>query len=129
MDDAAKKDRECVTFVVYVPETHADVVREALGRAGAGAVGDYVYCTFSVKGVGRFMPLDSAHPAIGQAGKLESVVEERIETVCYKDEVWKIIDAVNQVHPYEEVAYDVYPLVFNPHETTYKDRAKAASDR
>lgn len=127
MGNVDDKNRETVQFVVYVPETHADAVREVLGRAGAGTVGDYTHCTFSVKGIGRFMPMDSAHPAIGQAGKLEAVVEERIETVCYKDEVWKIIDEVNKVHPYEEVVYNIYPLVFNPHETTYKDKAKVSA--
>jgi hypothetical protein len=112
--------KETVKIVVYVPETHADVVRKALGKAGAGAIGDYRYCSFSVKGVGRFIPLESAHPTIGEIGKLEEVQEERIETVCYKDELATIIEAVNKVHPYEEVAFDVYPLVLNPHETTYK---------
>jgi hypothetical protein len=116
-------DREAVKFVVYVPETHADIVRETLGKAGAGVIGDYTYCSFSVKGIGRFMPMESAHPAIGEIGKLESVIEERIETVCYKDELQKILAAVNEVHPYEQVAYDVYPLVLNPHVTTYKDKA------
>ncbi|HEV2403505.1 MAG TPA: hypothetical protein VGS08_04865 [Candidatus Saccharimonadales bacterium] len=112
--------REAVKFVVYVPETHADIVRETLGKLGAGTIGDYKYCTFSVKGIGRFIPLGSAHPAIGEIGKLESVKEERIETVCYKDELEKIIDAVNLVHPYEEVAYDIYPLILNPHDITHK---------
>ena len=111
---------ESVKIVVYVPETHADAVRDALGTAGAGFVGDYKYTSFSTKGIGRFIPLATAHPAIGEVGKLEEVVEERIETVCYKKDLNTIIEAVKQVHPYEEVAIDVYPLVLNPHETTYK---------
>lgn len=109
---------ETVKLVVYVPETHADIVRKALGEAEAGLVGDYKHCTFSVKGVGRYIPLETAHPFIGTAGKLEEVVEERIETVCYKKDLDKIIKAVKKVHPYEEVAFDVYPLVLNPHKTT-----------
>jgi hypothetical protein len=115
---------ETVKLVVFVPETHADIVREALGKSGAGVVGDYKYCTFSIKGFGRYIPMKGAHPAIGQIGRLEKVREERIETICYKKELRKIMDAVNKVHPYEEVAYDVYPLVLNPHETTYKKRKK-----
>lgn len=107
-----------VKFVVFVPETHADLVRKVLGEAGAGIVGDYKYCSFSIKGTGRYIPLPSAHPYIGTAGKLEEVVEERIETVCYKKDLEKIIAAVRKVHPYEEIAFDVYPLVLNPHETT-----------
>lgn len=111
---------ESVKLVVYVPETHADLIRATLGKAGAGKIGDYEYCSFSVKGVGRFIPLKTAHPTIGEIGKLEEVVEERIETVCYRKDLERIIAAINKVHPYEEVAYDVYPLVLNPHKTTYK---------
>lgn len=111
---------ETVKFVVFVPETHADVVRKALGEAGAGAVGDYTFCSFSTKGVNRFIPSQNAHPAIGEIGKFEEVAEEKIETVCYKKDVGKILDAVRKVHPYEEIAFDVYPLVLNPHETTYR---------
>lgn len=113
-------DNETVKLVVYVPETHGNQVRQAMGKAGAGIVGDYKYCSFSVKGVGRYIPLDTAHPTIGEIGKLSEVVEERIETVCYKKDLDKIIKAIKKVHPYEEVALDVYPLVLNPHETTYK---------
>jgi len=103
-----------VKLVVYVPETHGDIVRKALGEAGAGLVGDYKWCSFTTKGTGRYIPLETAHPTIGSIGKLEEVIEERIETVCYKKDLQKIIKAVNKVHPYEEVAYDVYPLVLNP---------------
>ena len=111
-----------VKLVVFVPETHADIVRETLGKAGAGIVGDYKYNTFSIKGISRFIPMQGAHPTIGKIGQLEEVIEERIETVCYEKDLKKIMDAVNKVHPYEEVAYDVYPLVLNPHETTYKNK-------
>ncbi len=111
---------DVVKIVVFVPEAHADVVRKAMGDTGAGLIGDYSHCSFSVKGVGRYIPLPSAHPTIGKIGKYEEVVEERIETVCYKKDLKKIIKAVNKVHPYEEVAFDVYPLVLNPHKTTYK---------
>lgn len=111
---------ETVKIVVFVPETHSDIVREEMGKAGAGLIGDYKYCSFSVKGTGRFIPLETAHPTIGKAGKLEEVAEERIETVCFKKDLSKIIKAIHKVHPYEEVAIDVYPLVLNPHLTTNK---------
>lgn len=111
---------ETVKLVIYVPETHADLVRKAMGEAEAGIVGDYKFCSFSVKGIGRYIPLETARPTIGTIGKLEEVAEERIETVCYKKDLDKIIAAVKKVHPYEEIALDVYPLVLNPHETTYK---------
>lgn len=109
-----------VKLIVFVPKTHADIVREALGKSGAGIVGDYKYCSFSVKGTGRYIPMEGAHPTIGEVEKLEEVKEERIETVCYEKDLKKIMDAVSKVHPYEEVAYDVYPLILNPHKTTYK---------
>ncbi|OGK11307.1 hypothetical protein A2954_01970 [Candidatus Roizmanbacteria bacterium RIFCSPLOWO2_01_FULL_37_12] len=110
---------ETIKLVVYVPETHANQVREAMGKAGAGLVGDYKHCTFSVKGVGRYIPLDTANPYIGKPGQLEEVIEERIETVCYKKDLDNVIKAIKKVHPYEEIALDIYPLVLNSHETTY----------
>ena len=113
-------NEEVVKLVIFVPENHADAIREALGKNGAGKVGDYEYCTFSTKGIGRFLPSKKAQPAIGEVGELETVPEERIETVCYKKDLDKIITAVKKAHPYEEVALDVYPLVLNPPKTTYK---------
>lgn len=101
-------------IVVYVPESHADAVREAMGKAGAGWTGKYKHCSFSIKGVGRFLPLKTAKPAIGKVGKLEKVVEERIETICYKKNLNKAIKTIKKIHPYEEPAIDIYPLIFNP---------------
>lgn len=91
--------------------THGDVVREALGKAGAGKVGNYDYCSFSVKGIGRFKPLSGANPSIGEIGKIEEVKEEQIQTVCYQKDLKNIIAAVKAVHPYEEPAIDVLELV------------------
>ena len=121
MDTSNKNVNEAVKIVISVPETHAEAVRQALGESGAGTVGDYKFCSFSVKGVGRFIPMDGANPTIGNIGKLEEVVEERIETVCYRRDLKKIIAAVKKVHPYEEVAIDVYPLLLDPHIITYRD--------
>lgn len=104
-------ENETVKIVVFVPETYAAAVRDAMGKAGAGLIGNYEYCSFSVKGIGRFFPLTAAHPTIGKVGKMEEVVEERIETVCYKKDLTKIINAIKAVHPYEEVVIDVYLLV------------------
>jgi hypothetical protein len=114
-----------VKLVVYVPEAHAGAVRQALGEAGAGKVGDYAFCSFSVKGVGRFLPIEGANPRIGEVGKIEEVVEERIETVCYEKDLEAVIDAVKKVHPYEEVAIDVYPLLSNPHKLTYNQHQRS----
>lgn len=105
---------EFVKFAVTAPESHADVVRKALGDAGAGKMGDYTHSSFSVKGMGRFIPQQGAEPAIGEVGKPEEVIEERIETICKKSDIAKIIDAVKAVHPYEKVAIDLFPLLRDP---------------
>ncbi len=96
--------------IVFVPETHADAVRAAMATAGAGKMGKYDYCSFSSKGIGRFRPLEGADPAIGEIDKLEAVDEERIEVLCTKENLSSAIAAMKAVHPYEEVAFDIYPL-------------------
>lgn len=102
---------DLVKIVVFVPETHVDLVRKAMGDAGAGLIGNYSHCTFNIKGVGKYKPLEGAKPFIGEVGKFETVEEERIETVCPKDKAKAVIVAIKKVHPYEEVAIDIYPLL------------------
>jgi hypothetical protein len=97
-------------IVVHVPESHGDVLREAMGAAGAGKIGNYTHCTFTIKGTGRFKPGEGANPTIGEVGKLETVPEERIETVCEEDVLKDVLAAIKKVHPYEEPATDVYPI-------------------
>jgi hypothetical protein len=99
-----------VKIVVFVPESHADIVREAMGRAGAGKIGNYTFCSVSTKCTGRFKPEAGASPTIGEVGKLESVEEERIEAVCSRNLLDDVVSAIKEVHPYEEVALDIYPL-------------------
>ncbi len=101
---------ENVKIVVFVPETHTDAVREAMAKAGAGVIGNYTHCTFSTKGIGRFKPEQGANPHIGEVGKIEEVIEERIETVCERSRLEVVIKAIKEAHPYEEVALDVYSL-------------------
>lgn len=100
-----------IKIVVFVPETHADKVRQAMGDAGAGKIGNYTHCSFSSRGKGRFLPVDGANPTIGRIGTLETVDEERIEFLCEKENLGKIIFAMKKVHPYEEVAFDVYQVL------------------
>ena len=102
---------ENVKIVVFVPLTHTDIVRKAMGDAGAGEIGNYNYCSFSSRGTGRFTPLKGANPTIGEVNKAEEVEEERIEVICPKDKAKEVIGAIKKVHPYEEVAFDIYPLV------------------
>lgn len=97
-------------IVVYVPESHADTLREAMGNAGAGKIGNYSHCTFTVKGTGRFKPEVGANPTIGEVGKFETVEEERIETVCEEGKLKDVLKAIKENHPYEEPATDVYPI-------------------
>jgi hypothetical protein len=97
-------------IVVFVPETNGDALRQAMGEAGAGRIGNYSHCSFTTRGVGRFKPQAGASPAIGEVGKAEAVGEERIETVCAEDRLRDVLVAIRQVHPYEEPAIDVYAL-------------------
>ena len=99
-----------VKIAVFVPVPNADKVREALGNAGAGKIGNYSFCSFSSKGTGRFLPEAGANPHIGSQGKLETVEEEKIETICPREILPEVIKAMKAAHPYEEVAYDVYAL-------------------
>ena len=100
-----------IKIVVFVPKTHTDIVRQAMGNAGAGKIGNYTHCSYSVDGVGRYKPLKGASPFIGKVGKFEEVEEERIECVCEKSKAKEVISAMRKVHPYEEVAFDIYPLI------------------
>jgi hypothetical protein len=96
--------------VVYVPLTHSDAVRQAMGEAGTGKLGNYTFCSFSSRGIGRFNPQKGANPHIGEVGKFEEVEEERIEVSCGKDVLEDVISAIKKAHPYEEVALDLYSL-------------------
>lgn len=97
-------------LVVFVPGDHADAVREALGQAGAGWIGNYSHCTFNLAGTGTFYPREGAQPYLGSVGKLEQVEETRIETIVPGEKVGRVVQAMLRAHPYEEVAYDLYPL-------------------
>lgn len=101
---------EKIKLVIFVPFSHADIVRKALGEAGAGKIGNYDFCSFSSRGIGRFRGNEKANPAIGEAGKYEAVEEERIEVIVPREILKKVIEKVKSVHPYEEVAFDIYPL-------------------
>lgn len=94
-------------IVTYVPVADAEKVREAIGKAGGGKLGNYSFCSFSSRGIGRFLPNAGAKPAIGKIGKLEAVEEERIEFVCDHELRTKVVKAIKQAHPYEEPAIDV----------------------
>lgn len=100
-----------VKIVTFVPSENADAVRDALGNSGAGQIGEYSFCSYSLIGKGRFVPSENANPHIGEINKAETVEEERIEVVCDRSNARSVINAMKRVHPYEEVAFDVYPLL------------------
>lgn len=101
---------QLVKFVVFVPKTHAEPVRNAMASAGAGHIGNYSDVSFSAEGTGRFKPCEGANPFIGKLGEIEEVAEYRIESIIEKKNVNRLTKAVIEAHPYEEVAYDIYPL-------------------
>lgn len=100
-----------VMIVVNVPVGEADELRQAIGEAGGGKMGDYSFCSFSVTGTGRFLPNEQANPTIGQPGKLEAVQEERIEISCDESDTLALVKTIKEVHSYEEPAIFVYPLL------------------
>ncbi len=99
-----------VKVVVFVPDAHAEAVRNAIGEAGGGKVGNYSFVTFSSAGIGRFRPEVGSNPNIGTLGKLETIEEERIEFTTTRENLEKVISAIQKVHPYEEQVIDVYPI-------------------
>ena len=102
---------DLIKLVVFVPDHHADQLRDAISEAGAGHIGNYSHCTYQVSGEGTFMPEKGTSPYIGEQEKLERVEEKRVETIVPKSRLSSVLQAMQDAHPYEEVAYDLYPLV------------------
>lgn len=101
---------ELKKIVVYVPLGHETAVRDAMCAAGAGHIGAYSHCTFAAKGMGTFLPSEGTNPFIGQPGKLEQAEEIRLETIVPAEKINAVIKAMLSAHPYEEAAYDIYPV-------------------
>lgn len=99
-----------VKLIIFVPLTHTDIVRQALGEAGAGKIGNYEFCSFSTRGIGRYKGNENSNPAIGTKGEYMAVEEEKIEVVVPSDILKDVIEKVKAVHPYEEVAFDIVSL-------------------
>ena len=101
---------ELKKIVVFVPSSHVEQVRSAMSNAGAGHIGNYSHCSFNSEGVGTFRPEAESNPFIGKQGELEFVEEVKVETIVPKSIQNKVIAALVKAHPYEEPAYDIYPL-------------------
>jgi dinuclear metal center YbgI/SA1388 family protein len=99
-----------VKLTTFVPATHVDSVADAMSGAGAGIIGNYDRCSFRIGGTGTFRGNAGSSPAIGTRGSLEHVDEVRLEMVVERDRLPAVLDALRKTHPYEEVAYDVYPV-------------------
>lgn len=97
-------------WAVLVPSSSADAVRRAMFAAGAGQLGAYDQCSWSVPGTGQFRPLDGANPTLGQVGELETVAEERIELLAPRGLRERVLLALRAAHPYEEPAFDVLEI-------------------
>lgn len=111
---AAQAQAAPVKLVVFVPPRHADAVRAAMWKAGAGCIGAYSECSFAAAGEGTFRGDATTHPAIGKPGRLERVPELRVEMICRPQCLAQVVTALRQAHPYEEPAFDIIPLQSPP---------------
>jgi hypothetical protein len=100
---------------VFTPPEAVEAVRNAMSEAGAGAAGNYSDCSFMSEGTGTFMPLEGAEPYSGEVGKLSEVKEWKLEMLVGEQDLGAVVSAMREAHPYEEVAYDIYPIM-NPGE-------------
>lgn len=100
-----------VKIIVTIPTENVEEVRNAICEVGAGIIGNYTYCSMSTKCIGTFKPNDEANPYIGEKNKLEFVEEEKLEVICDFKNVKKVITKLRKVHPYEEPAIDIIPLI------------------
>ncbi len=100
-----------VKLLVGIPTTHEQGMLKALGDAGAGRIGNYDFCSFVVRGTGHFRPLTGTKPFIGEEGEVAAVDEVQVQTVCYEKDLPKVLEAMRAAHPYEEIAYDIVPLL------------------
>ncbi len=105
---------EELKVVVFVPHRSADKLCNALAQAGAGTIGHYTHCSFNTAGIGTFLGDDTTNPVVGSAGRLESADEIRMEMVAPRAALPVITHAIDQHHPYEQPAWEVYPLEPRP---------------
>jgi hypothetical protein len=96
---------------VFVPRESLDTVRDALFAAGAGKIGDYERCSWYAAGTGTFKGGPGTSPALGESGREERVSELRLETVFPEERQADVVAALRSAHPYEEPAFDIYPLL------------------
>ena len=98
-------------LVWFVPREALEQTRAAVFEAGGGRIGDYERCSWYTAGTGTFLAKKGAKPTVGEVGREERVAELRVETLVPVERAGEIVRALVAAHPYEEVAYDVYPLL------------------
>jgi hypothetical protein len=104
-----------VKVVVFVPPDRADALRDALSdEAGAGVIGNYSHCSFNLSGRGTFWGNERSNPQVGKRGHMEVVDELRMEMVCSRRALPRVAEVIQRVHPYEEPAWEAYPLEPTP---------------
>ena len=94
-----------------MPAEALDAVRDAIFEAGAGRIGEYERCSWYTEGTGTFLGGETTDPTIGERGQEERVPELRLETVFPEEQHEDVVAALRRAHPYEEPAFDVYPLL------------------
>ncbi len=104
-------------LVFYVPESHLNIVKDAIFLAGAGRYQNYDNCSWQTIGEGQFRPVENSQPYIGTKGVVETVNEYRVETMCQSQYLNHVLSALREVHPYEEPAYHYYEACMNDHNT------------
>ena len=100
-----------VKLVWFVPEDALDATRDAVFAAGAGRIGEYERCSWYTAGTGTFFGREGTAPVLGASGREERFAELRVETVVPGERLDEVVAALSGAHPYEEPAYDVYPLL------------------
>ena len=87
-------------ITVHTPESHTNIILDAINKSGAGVIGSYDYCSFITKGVGTFSPLDGSVSAVGESGEINFVAEDKIEFICPDELVEATVNSIKFVHPY-----------------------------
>lgn len=104
-------------LAVYVPDSHAELVKTALLEAGAGRLGHYDYCCWETSGTGQFCPLSGSDPYSGEPGEVCHTPEIKLEMLCAGEVLADVIAALLENHPYETPAYHYFPVLITPPET------------
>lgn len=94
----------------FVPSSDKERVKASLFAIGVGKYENYECCSFETLGVGQFKPINKANPYIGEMGKTELVEEHKVEMVCSDELIKRAVAVLKEVHPYEEVAYEVFRM-------------------